>query len=1090
MNSINPTENEPQQQEFFTRDDVTLSSGNLNDKEMKQERPIIKAVFYHKESEMFWTEHKPLILKKILNDSKNKLLNTTMETGLKMNRSTRSSPTNSKDGKWIHFKSSQPFINTQKTLGSKHEQARASTELYELLDDIKEKINFENEETAQKFATAMEQAAKLAVYGFGSAKLQDQEAREYATKALRLPARLNTWRSKKWMKEERSMHSNQSLSKVYTKQDLNKELYQEQQAQVIDLSEEISNEEIQEDTQDHLEEIFTAEGEAVKVLFPRQQTVIPQTVSATNMLQIKNNSYSTQTPRRSADTRKSTNQERSATHGTNTKRKCKTKETRITTATATATTATTATTTDSTTYTTRTARKLFDSRGWDITRRSTREILQKLDKNHISPMAFTDSKGRIPITVYKESCTLEQFKTTEGKTRPIGDQSGSGKVYESRNNREVHKLPSIETVPVKILHVTGGNKEETYSGLQKIEQIHSGGTLQDGRSTGFKRANRKGRFYSETRSQRCVHGGTHTQGIKTVFSIRKSRIGIPIQNTKLWFKCGTKSVYKATEVCNRTFEEKRDTFSVLSRRCLSATSRSRRITKNCTNSSATFRTVGVYYESKEECTDSVADPRLSRIHLRYKKDGDKGTRSKDKEIDTTFETSQTSGEEIMSMGSKFDEKDDSNDPGSGRSIITYKIPSKRSGKIANNESTRLGKKFPMVKARNGGDGLVAAVSHDQEWITDQANKDEFSRNNNIYRQFGDGLGGNLTDDQHIWILEGGREEMVDKRKRADSHLFCTEAPCPKVQRQDDQSIHRQHNFNKIYNKIRRYCICNITGDCSKDTGAMQPIQDPGDLPTHTRNNECKSRPVIKNADTTLRTEHSKENVSNDQETMGPSEGGRIREQTQSQTKEVLEPITRPRSDSHRCIPTGVAENRVVLLPSVEINTSGTASSQGEKDKEDGSGNTVVANTILVSNDNANETIEGPNSVQEEEINYLSRMAVIRRARKEQGFSEEERNYLEKTIRESTAKAYDNGWSLWVTWCALKQQDPCAYNVRLVLAFLMEHTHYSPQHLNTIRSAIGSVFRQLHPGKEMIANRAMEKRAIDRTNLTSKTIFFI
>jgi ribosomal protein S19E (S16A) len=92
---------------------------------------------------------------------------------------------------------------------------------------------------------------------------------------------------------------------------------------------------------------------------------------------------------------------------------------------------------------------------------------------------------------------------------------------------------------------------------------------------------------------------------------------------------------------------------------------------------------------------------------------------------------------------------------------------------------------------------------------------------------------------------------------------------------------------------------------------------------------------------------------------------------------------------------------------VEVNTSGTASSQGEKDNEDGSGNTVVANTILVLNDNANETIEGPNSIQKEKINNLSRMAVIRRERKEQGFSEEERNYLDKTIRESTAKAYDN-----------------------------------------------------------------------------------
>jgi hypothetical protein len=140
----------------------------------------------------------------------------------------------------------------------------------------------------------------------------------------------------------------------------------------------------------------------------------------------------------------------------------------------------------------------------------------------------------------------------------------------------------------------------------------------------------------------------HTQGIKTVFSSRKSRIGIPMQSTKLWFKCGTKCIYKATAVCNRTFEERRDTFSVLSRRYLPSTSRSRRITKNGTNSNSTFRIIGIYHKSKEKCTHSVTDPRLSRIHLRHKEDDDRGARSNDKEINITFGTSQTSGEKIKS----------------------------------------------------------------------------------------------------------------------------------------------------------------------------------------------------------------------------------------------------------------------------------------------------------------------------------------------------------------------------------------------------------------------------------------------------------
>ncbi|EIE75425.1 hypothetical protein RO3G_00129 [Rhizopus delemar RA 99-880] len=50
------------------------------------------------------------------------------------------------------------------------------------------KIQFENLEDKEIFDETIDQAAKLATFGFGQAKFQDNDARDYATKTLKLPA--------------------------------------------------------------------------------------------------------------------------------------------------------------------------------------------------------------------------------------------------------------------------------------------------------------------------------------------------------------------------------------------------------------------------------------------------------------------------------------------------------------------------------------------------------------------------------------------------------------------------------------------------------------------------------------------------------------------------------------------------------------------------------------------------------------------------------------------------------------------------------------------------------------------------------------
>ncbi|KAG1137448.1 hypothetical protein G6F37_013526 [Rhizopus arrhizus] len=69
-------------------------------------------------------------------------------------------------------------------------QARASTEIYTQLQYLQQKVHFDNDEDREIFEGAIDQAAKLATFGFGQAKFQDNDAKELATKALRVPASL------------------------------------------------------------------------------------------------------------------------------------------------------------------------------------------------------------------------------------------------------------------------------------------------------------------------------------------------------------------------------------------------------------------------------------------------------------------------------------------------------------------------------------------------------------------------------------------------------------------------------------------------------------------------------------------------------------------------------------------------------------------------------------------------------------------------------------------------------------------------------------------------------------------------------------
>ncbi|KAG1053289.1 hypothetical protein G6F43_004619 [Rhizopus delemar] len=73
-------------------------------------------------------------------------------------------------------------------------QARATTEIYEQLRYLQGKIQFENPKDKEIFDGTIDQAAKFATFGFGQAKFQDNDARDYATKTNLSRSSTSRWK--------------------------------------------------------------------------------------------------------------------------------------------------------------------------------------------------------------------------------------------------------------------------------------------------------------------------------------------------------------------------------------------------------------------------------------------------------------------------------------------------------------------------------------------------------------------------------------------------------------------------------------------------------------------------------------------------------------------------------------------------------------------------------------------------------------------------------------------------------------------------------------------------------------------------------
>jgi integrase len=102
------------------------------------------------------------------------------------------------------------------------------------------------------------------------------------------------------------------------------------------------------------------------------------------------------------------------------------------------------------------------------------------------------------------------------------------------------------------------------------------------------------------------------------------------------------------------------------------------------------------------------------------------------------------------------------------------------------------------------------------------------------------------------------------------------------------------------------------------------------------------------------------------------------------------------------------------------------------------------------------------------------MALIRQHYQDQGVNQQNAEFIAKPTRSSTATAYDLNWEKWVRWCLNQspQINPVAYHPPAVVAWLSTYQSSSRSYLNTLRSAIASVFSVLHRDQLPIHQNAL------------------
>ncbi|CDH61287.1 hypothetical protein RO3G_14881 [Lichtheimia corymbifera JMRC:FSU:9682] len=636
---------------------------------------------------------------------------------------------------------------------------------------------------------------------------------------------------------------------------------------------------------------------------------------------------------------------------------------------------------------------------------------------------------------------------------------------------------SVTRFFVPVVFVTRKDEGTPDLRLHKDKSIYSNPTFQDGRCARFERIGGRRRFSGQNRFEGRIYGGANCPRITKIFDLQTSRSGISVPLTSIWSECCTKVVYKADAVCFGAHENEGHTIGLLSGRYLCPSQITSAVGATLYKDHATLTRPGFYHQSREERYGTQDATGFFGIHVQYQGNDHEGTQAEARQI--AYEDSSSFQEDIfLPVASSSFGQDDCDDSCSGRSTIASSVSSKGLGKGITRQTSSVGESLSSIRQQQEGAGLVVREPIDHKRITNQTSSETRSTCDSIRGCIQYGMGSNKRARGDPWFLEQGSADQVDQCQGVDSDFICSITPPAKIRKITHPGTIRQYDSSQVCHKSGWYSIKGSAASGVTDSGLMPPTCGDAFLSSYSRDHQYQGRCSESNSSANLRENLAMEPILQDPEEMARSGVGDrcIRINDDDSFEAVLEPTSRSISGSHRCFSTTMAEDRIVSLPTVEVDSEGDKEARSRQGQGGNNNHSHMDNSILVANDVT--TYKNP-TIPTQGIEHLfgDRMALLRHYHTQLGVSNSLQSFLEGHCRESTTRQYNGKWRHWVKWCKAQQPPvhPVHPDIIQVVEYFKVNREFKASTLRQIHSAIASVFDLYNPQRAPLAENMVVKK---------------
>ncbi|CEP14260.1 hypothetical protein [Parasitella parasitica] len=659
-----------------------------------------------------------------------------------------------------------------------------------------------------------------------------------------------------------------------------------------------------------------------------------------------------------------------------------------------------------------------------------------MESNQHPSMAFISDTRGISYTIDKTTNTMENKNNQIECDRTVSCQRSSTEVSSSRNHGSFSDTK--HRFSIQFLLNTRGDKTTTHFGLLSNQQIYSMSTFQDGRSSSIEGYYREKRLYLQIGSQRCIRSDTYSHRLKKIFDILKPRDCLPVQDTSLWDECQPSSIQQIDAFCDGIYQETRNSLSLLLGRHLYSGLNERRNSSTYHHGNESFGEFGFFDQSRKKRSNSIPTTGVSGILVQHENHEDFSPNQKDQQITKQDQTSFEHQKLIqLPVVCSTTRKNDQHDTCGGRGTATHQTHATGSSNQSSTSSTKLGCSNDSITEQYSRIELVEDMDYQEEWTPDSEDYKMVNFTTDCARRrIRPRMGRQFFGIKSDGTLDFKGKKPVYKCKRANSNILRIKTTREKISKFQNQDIYRQRHSSKIQHKIWWYGITNPSRLSGEYSGNQQSIPVRCRIPTYSWKRKHTGR-LVKSTTTrpltTLQSSSSSANFSPNESNLGAVQNRRICEQNHHTVNEILESTAGSRSRSNGCVPTTIAEERFISVPSMETDSSSNTTIKTSTNQTSSADNTTLADTILVSDIDKNEPDHTTDNFHLENMED-DRMELIRNKRKVLNFSDEDINFLMQTQRTHTHTVYNNGWRRWATWC--KQQkpplNPLDYEARQVL----------------------------------------------------------